>query len=257
MPPPSRFERTRPLGAPELMRVSEFRRYLSDLASASQVPAVAGNGSARLGSLSPSLLADLRRHRGGEGNETLEVLAACVRHGKRVTVHLQCGDFALPLTIFPQEQLLHCPRELLDFLYVHVDSVELLLVEPALLRAPADDEAAATSGTLHHPLGPALWQLAMRGLRTSLLPEIAGPAAYRVTPGLDLTRVSLTNAESAAVYRLRRESATLKAIQDWPGFDRLRATFLINALYLQAGLIVSRSHPSAIRDSWFAALGAR
>lgn len=238
------------------MRVSEFRRYLSDLASATVVSAD-GSRSSRLGSLSPSLLADLRRHRGTEGNETLEVLAACVRHGKRVTVHLQCGDFALPLTIFPQEQLLHCPHDLLEFLFVHVDGVELLLVEPALLRPPAEDEAAATRGSLHHPLGPVLWQLAMRGLRTTLLPEIAGPAAYRVTPGLDLTRVSLTNAESAAVYRLRRESATLKAIQDWPGFDRLRATYLLNALYLQSGLIVSRSHPSAIRDSWFAALGAR
>ena len=250
------FERTRPIGSPELMRVSEFRRYLDDLATATVVSAD-GQRSSRLGSLSPSLLADLRRTRSAEGNETLEVLAACVRHGKRVTVHLQCGDFALPLTIFPQEQLLHCPQDLLEFLYVHLDSVALLLVEPALLRPPAEDENPAVGNALHHPLGPVLWQLAMRGLRTTLLPEIAGPAVYRVTPGLDLTRVSLSNAESAAVYRLRRESAPLRTIQEWPGFDRLRATYLINALYLQAGLIVSRSHPSALRDSWFAGLGTR
>ncbi len=37
----------------------------------------------------------------------------------------------------------------------------------------------------------------------------------------------------------------------WPGFDRDRAMRLLNALYLQAGLIVSRTHPAATSDSWF------
>jgi hypothetical protein len=43
----------------------------------------------------------------------------------------------------------------------------------------------------------------------------------------------------------------LAAIATWPGFDRERASRLMNAIYLQAGLIVSRSHPDAVRDSWF------
>ena len=30
---------------------------------------------------------------------------------------------------------------------------------------------------------------------------------------------------------------------------------LLNALYLQSGLIVSRAHPAALGDSWFSALG--
>ena len=37
----------------------------------------------------------------------------------------------------------------------------------------------------------------------------------------------------------------------WPGFDRERAMRLLNALYLQAGLIVSRTHPEAAGESWF------
>jgi hypothetical protein len=251
------FERTRPLGSPELMRVSEFRRYLNDLATASTVTLADGSRQSQVGTLSPSLLADLRRSKGADGHEPLEVIAACIRHGKRVTVHLQCDAFALPLTIFPQEQWVHCPAGMLDFLYANLAQVSLLLIEPAVLRPPTEDEQADAGPVLHHPLGTVLWQLAMRGLRTTLLSDIAGPAAYRVTPGMDTSRLSLANAEAAAVYRLRRESATARTIAEWPGFDRLRATCLLNALYLQSGLIVSRSHPSAIRDSWLSALGQR
>jgi hypothetical protein len=251
------FERTRPLGSPELMRVSEFRRYLNDLGSPSIVGSGDGTRASQVGTLSPSLMADLRRSKSPDGHEPLEVMAACIRHGKRVTVHLNCDAFALPLTIFPQEQLVHCPAGMLEFLYTHLSDVSLLLIEPAVLQPPADDEPMPSNAVLHHPLGPVLWQLAMRGLRSSLLSDIAGPAAYRVTPGLDTRRLALSNAEAAAVYRLRRESATARAIAEWPGFDRLRATYLLNALYLQSALIVSRSHPSAIRDSWFSALGPR
>lgn len=248
------FEPTRPTGAPELMRVSEFRRYLDELSRATVVQPD-GSRLSRLGSLSPSLTADLRRGRGGDGNEPLEVLAACVRHDTRATLHLQCGGFALPLTVFPQERLVHCRDDLLQFLYAHAAGTGLLLVEPAALRPPEPDEAAGAS--LHHPLGPVLWQLALRGLRPTLLPEIAGPAVYRVAPGLDVRPLALANPDAAAVYRLRREWASARAIAEWAGFDKARATHLLNALYLQAGLIVSRAHPGAIRESWFSALGSR
>ena len=39
----------------------------------------------------------------------------------------------------------------------------------------------------------------------------------------------------------------LRDMAEWPGFDRPRAMRLLNALYLQAGLIVSRSHPAATK----------
>ncbi len=59
----------------------------------------------------------------------------------------------------------------------------------------------------------------------------------------------------AAIQRLRHEPCHLRDIADWPGFDRERAARMLNALYLQSGLIVSRSHPDALRESWFGALG--
>ena len=60
-----------------------------------------------------------------------------------------------------------------------------------------------------------------------------------------------SGALTPAIQRLARQGATLKELADWPGMDRERATRLLNALYLQSGLIVSRSHPDAVRDGWF------
>jgi hypothetical protein len=93
----------------------------------------------------------------------------------------------------------------------------------------------------------------MRGGRNDLLPEIAGPAVYRVTPGLELSTLPIGGGAQtlAAIYRLRREAASLREISEWAGFDREKAARLLNALYLQAGLMVSRSHPDAINDGWF------
>jgi hypothetical protein len=54
-----------------------------------------------------------------------------------------------------------------------------------------------------------------------------------------------------AVQQLRRQVASQREIASWPGMNRDRTTRLLNALYLQAGLIVSRSHPAALGDSWF------
>ena len=85
----------------------------------------------------------------------------------------------------------------------------------------------------------------MRGSREQLLPEIAGPAAYRVALGMNLRDVVLTGVVQAAVNRLHRESANLREMSEWPGLNRSRAMRLLNALYLQGGLIVSRTHPVA------------
>ncbi len=91
----------------------------------------------------------------------------------------------------------------------------------------------------------------MRGLRRDLLPEIAGPAVYRVAPVLDIEKLPASGALMPAIVRLARQTATLREMAEWPGMDRERAIRLLNALYLQSGLIVSRSHPDAVRDSWF------
>jgi hypothetical protein len=247
------FEPTIPFGEPELMRVSAFQRYLDEL-----VRRAGGSGiTSRLSSLSLSLMEDLLRfERDGRVSEPLEVMAACVRHAQRVTVHLRNDTRVVPLTIFPQERLVHCPVELERLLTLRLTELEVLHVEPALLRPPGDPEQALIGDLpLYRPLGTLLWDLALRGGRGELLPEIAGPAAYRVSPGLDLTGLNVSGSMLAAVQRLRRETTNLRDLSRWPGFDRERAMRLLNALYLQAGLIVSRTHPNATSESWFGGLG--
>jgi hypothetical protein len=243
------FEPTIPFGEPELMRASAYQRYLDEM----KADSTQGRISTRISQLSPSLQADLLRfgHDGGD-SEIVEVLAACVRHAKRVTIHLQCGARVVPLTVFAQERLVHCPLPMDELIGKHLLDLRVMHVEPALLRPPGDpDRALVGAENLHHPIAPLLWELAMRGLRRDLLPEIAGPAVYRVAPGLDVSKLPASGALIAAIQRLARQQATLRELADWPGLDRERAVRLLNALYLQSGLIVSRSHPDAVRDTWF------
>jgi hypothetical protein len=242
------FEPTVPFGEPELMRASAYQRYLDELgASTTREPV-----SSRISSLSPSLRADLQRfeQRGGS-SEVLEVVAACVRHAKRVTVHLQCGEKVLPLTVFAQERLVHCPMPMDDLVLHHLWQLRVMHVEPALLRPPGDAQRDLIGDdAMHYPLAPLLWELAMRGQRRDLLPEIEPPAVYRVAPGLEIESLPASGALSAAIRRMQAEAVSLRELSEWPGLDRERAERLLNALYLQSGLIVSRSHPDAVRDRW-------
>jgi len=242
------FEPTIPFGEPELMRASAFRSYLEELEADPSL----GGISTRISSLSPSLQADLMRfEQDGGGSEAVEVMAACIRHGKRVTIHLQCGARVVPLTVFPQERLVHCPMGMTELVEEHLSRLRVMHAEPALLRPPGDPEKAMVGKDhFHYPLGPLLWNLAMRGLRNELLPEIAGAAVYRVAPGLEIRQLPVRGALLAAIVRMHAHAASLRELSDWPGLDRERAARLLNALYLQSGLIVSRSHPDAVRETW-------
>jgi hypothetical protein len=64
--------------------------------------------------------------------------------------------------------------------------------------------------------------------------------------GLDMPSIL-----TVAIERLRRRTCSLREMAEWPGLDRERAMRLLNALYLQGGLIVSRTHPAAASsDGW-------
>jgi hypothetical protein len=240
------FPSTLPVGAPELMRISDFRRYLRQQETAER------STTTRLTSLSPSLLQDLLRSgRDGQASDLLEVVAASLRHGRRLLLHLGQGQHVIPLTLFPAERLAHCALTPAQLLNSRLQDFEVLQVEPALLQAPGNRERTLVAdAALYGPLGPLTWALAMRGARDTLLPELAGSVAYRVTPGADLRGLELPGPLSAAAARLRREATNLREIANWPGFDRERASRLINALYLQAALIVSRTHPAATNEGW-------
>ena len=121
----------------------------------------------------------------------------------------------------------------------------VLHVEPARLRplSSGETDRVGEAGD-YAALSPLLWELALRGARETLLPEIAGPAAYRVAPGSALHRLGLSGSLQAAVEQLRQRPCNVAEIASWPGFDRERATRLLNGLYLHAALIVSRTHPA-------------
>ncbi|MEF7617115.1 hypothetical protein V4F39_24590 [Aquincola sp. MAHUQ-54] len=237
------FESTLPFGTPDLMRVSDFQRYLDELVLTERGEGAPGF----LASLSPSLMMDLQRvEQSGHAADVLVVLAASLRHGHALAVHLQNGERVIPLTVFPAQQLAHCPVPLEELMSGRLADLFVMHVEPAVMRPPGDSQASLV-GDLHlyHSLPQLTWDLAMRGARDELLPEIAGQAAYRISPGTALHTLGLSGTLLAAVTRLQRQSLNLRDLSEFPGFDRVRASRLLNALYLQAGLIVSRTHPAA------------
>lgn len=246
--PLAQFESTLPLGAAELMRASAFQR---------QVELERDGGedrvSTRLSSLDPSLHQDLLRFEGkGRRSELLEVLAGAVRHASAVTVHLQMHQHVLALTAYPVQRLVQGVLPMKQFLELQLTELEVLRVEKASQTLPPLSSLAAGGATGHvAPMGRVLWELALRGARDELLPEIAGQAAYRITPTMDLSVLELSGSLASACERLKRQTTGLREISEWPGFDRTRAMRMLNGLYLQPGLMVSRTHPAATNEGWF------
>lgn len=207
-----------------------------------------------LTSLSPSLLQDLMRFDAlaGPQRELLEVLAACVRHTQPLALTLGVpGRTLLVVSVFPLDRQVHCPVPLADLLDDDLAAVQVVEVQPARWRAPGSTDAQRIDRPeCYTPLGPLLWAVALRGAREALLPELSGQAAYRVSPGVSLGGLDVPGALRPAITRLRRQTSNLREIASWPGMGPGRAMRLLNALYLQSGLIVSRSHPAATNDGW-------
>lgn len=197
-------------------------------------------GHTRLESLSPSLLQDLRRFASEydpvDGLDLLEVLAAALRHHSALQLHLQDADRLLTLAVLPARRLLRWALPVAPWQTLH-------LAELRVLRVAAVADNAAAGGECDFDLSPMLWELALRGARGALLPEIDEPATYRVNPGASLDVMAADSPLAGAVQRLQGTTTPLREIATWPGFDRDRAIRLLNALYLQSALIVTRSHP--------------
>jgi hypothetical protein len=201
-------------------------------------------GSTRLESLNPSLLQDLQRFAPGwhpdAGLDLLEVLAAALRHHSALQLHLQDGEHLLTLAVLPAQRLLRWALPTPPW-------QALQLAELRVLRVRGEGDApAAAAGEHDFDLSRMLWELALHGARGALLPEIDEPATYRVTPGVSLDLLAPTSPLAAAVQRLQGLTTPLRDIAGWPGFDRDRAIRLLNALYLQSALIVTRSHPGHV-----------
>ena len=53
-----------------------------------------------------------------------------------MTIHLQCGDRVVPLTVFAQERLVHCPVSPDELVGKPMLDLKVMHVEPALLQPP-------------------------------------------------------------------------------------------------------------------------
>ena len=203
--------------------------------------------------LSPSLLQDLMRfdQAAGPQRDLIEVLAACLRHTQPLAVTVVQPRQTLTLSVFPLDRLVHCPVPLAEFLAAGLDPLQVLEVQPARLRPPGSGEPARVGNpAMYGPLGPLLWGVALLGGRRTLLPELAGQAAYRVSPGIGLGGLDVPGPMAECIARLRRQTCNLREIASWPEVGTERAIRLLNALYLQSGLIVSRTHPAATNEGW-------
>lgn len=235
------FESTLPLGRPDLVRASAFRRYVDVTTSARLGASSPRSRPKALAGLTPSLWQDLQRFESGGGAaELLDIVAAALRHAHALTIHVQAEAHALPLSLYPREHVFACPLPLAEVLALPLGTLQVIHVEPA---------AAPPAGRVLHPLPPLTWALALRGAREALLPEIAGPLAYRVRAGVALKGLGLGPVARAAVRELQCRPVNLDRLSGFAGLNPRRAQRLLNALYLHGALVVSRSHPAA-SDGW-------
>ena len=239
------FQSTLSIAPPHLQRSSAFLRRLQESARA------AGGSASPLTALTPALSDDLRRfERDGIQTELIEVVAASMRHGRNLRVHVEYGTRVLPLTLYPDRRLMYCPLPQEQLLALNLSDLFVLSVElcHSRLRDKDLESLPPSEHALYASMVQLSWELAMRGARAELLPEIPMHAAFRVPPGVALQGFELSGTVAAAVHRLKRETTNLKEMSAWAGFDRERAMRLLNGLYLQSALMATLSHPAACSD---------
>lgn len=189
-------------------------------------------------SLSPSLLQDLIRFSMQQGEiELLHAVAASVRHGKPLSLSLQMGGAPLVASINPRLQIYRAPWNLCALLPSDLVELRLIRVEPE----SASVSPAANLRVHVGPLRPLLWRLALFGPRQALLPEIAGSVRYRIAFGLSLAGLPVEPEWMPMLQRLRSMPSSLDDLLAGGAGKRVTACRLLNAVYLQSGLMISRA----------------
>lgn len=231
-----------------LWRISDFDR----LRTSGRTSLFAPLGEKSM--LPTTLLTELRQLEfARNASDVLEVAAACMRHRQPALLCLQYDDRVWPVTLFPNEGLVHSPLDPAAATAEGLATLKVLSCDPPGLRPPGHWMHERVARYEQYRLLKAwLWLIAMRGPRRVLLTEIDEHAVFRCTLPAEERRLA-SGALRPAVERLHRESATLRDIAGWPGLSVERANRMLNALYLGSNLMVMRSHPSA--GSWSTLLG--
>ena len=198
--------------------------------------------------LSPSLLSDLRRFSGEVCDaDLLPVLAAIVRHVKPLIIHLHHGNRIIALSVFPHQQQFRCDLDVCALPADETSRLRLVHVGPILATEPS---GPADLGVPHvGVLATLLWHLALHGARDELLPEIAGAVRYRLAPGVPLRSLPMDAWSLPMLHRLRGEASSLEELAPRAVLGQARARRLLNAIYLQGRLMITRSLPMQRRPS--------
>lgn len=205
----------------------------------------------RPSTLSPSVLSDLKRFTGSaEAGDLLPALAASLRHAQDLVLHLRHDLGNLLLCVFPRDQRYGCALDLLERRDDEIARLQLSRVEPwdGFWHGGAAAVTEASEHAVFRPLRPLLWRLALHGARDELLPEIAGAVRYRLAPGVSLRHAPLDEHLRPILRGLRNVALSFDEFSDWSGVEPSMLRRLLNALYLQSGLILSRSILANTRD---------
>jgi hypothetical protein len=239
------FFHTVPVSESTASRLGDWMDTVGELGAATQRSAPCGFRS----TLSPSLLSDLRRFaEGPAASDLLPVLAASVRHAQSLAMHLVHGDGVIRLSVFPRDQVFHCFTDICGLSSRAMSQLRLVYVEPETSLDPTRGEGLPTTARRYGGMRDLLWSLAIHGPHSELLPEISGSVRYRLSPAFSIGKLPVEPSMQSVMQRMRNEPATLDQLAGWSILGRLRVKRLLNALYLQSGLVISRS-PSVWRHA--------
>lgn len=196
--------------------------------------------------LNSAMQADLKRLAAAPGLlNALAVFAASVRHAQPIAVHVRTSGKAFLLSIFPRERFFQCEHDLTGFLPDDFAMLRLVRIEPVLPLLMGDTPSGKTASFRLGPLGLMLWHLALHGPTNDLLSEIAEPASYRLTPSLHLAGLPMHNSLLPVLQKMRHRSCTVQDLASGSTLGPTQVKRLLNAIYLQLGLIVTRSATKA------------
>lgn len=168
-----------------------------------------------------------------DATTALPVLAASIRHSRAVALHLALGLQQIRIVTLPRMQAYASDVDLHGLAESQFRELRLSRIDEGT-QANID-----VSSFRRGMLGDLVWRTALFGSHHRLLPEIAGPLAYR-TVGRARGEGSPFEGVDAIVGLLSGPPTTLGDLVRSSGSAELTRRVL-NALYLRSALIVTRA----------------